>query len=182
MIRVRSINLSKLASYQNSDASEDSQYRKLQRFFLQWVLPWKSISKTILEKVPKPKNGYILSMDRILIMKKVLKILDVKDIDFLAMDREFNGKEWLEWLNIKDLSWVLRIKRNTKINNKYAHLHNLTKKLKGHLSARQKRKSIFRLALDILIEILNNPERNKQKISMFQEWISSKREPEIFVV
>jgi hypothetical protein len=51
---------SKLVSLQNSDASEDSQYRKLQRYFLQWVFPWVDISKTILNKIPKPKNGYML--------------------------------------------------------------------------------------------------------------------------
>jgi hypothetical protein len=326
VIRSRSVNLSKLAAYQNSDASEDSQYRKLQRFFLQWVFPWIDIAKLTLKKIPKPKNGYILSMDRtnwkfgkthiniltvgvvvgkvaipitwitlpqrtkrgnshskhrILIMKKVFKILDVADINFLAMDREFNGKEWLEWLNNKDLSWVLRIKRNTLINGEYAYLQSLTKKLnrhqmqtiwgmklyfgskknesgrashlyvvsnkmppkealkayktrwaievlfghlkkkgfdlesthlrdrrkidkllavvslaflftlgwgvllkeqQGQLTARQKRKSIFRLALDALIEMFNNPDRNRQKISMFYEWITSIREPSIFVV
>lgn len=326
VIRSRSVNLSKLASLQNSNASEDSQYRKIQRFFLQWILPWADIAKLTLRKIPKPKNGYILSMDRtnwtfgkthinilvvgvvvgkvaipiawitlpqrtkrgnshskhrILIMKKVFKILDIEDIDFLAMDREFNGEEWLSWLNNRDLSWVLRIKRNTKVNGKHAHLHNLTKKLKQHqkqtiwgmelyfgskkiekgrtshlyvvsnkippkealksyqtrwaievlfghlkqkgfdlesthlrdrrkidkllavvslaflftlgwgvllkeqkknLTARQKRKSIFRLALDTLIEMLNRPDRNKQKISMFHEWVTSDREPENFVV
>ena len=326
VIRTRSVNLSKLASHQNSDASEDSQYRKLQRFFLQWVFPWIGIAEITLNKIPKPKNGYILSMDRtnwkfgktyiniltvgvvvgkvaipitwitlpqrtkrgnshskhrILIMKKVLRILDVEDIDFLAMDREFHGREWLEWLNNKDLSWVLRIKWNTQVEGKHARLHNLTKKLKrhqmqtiwgmklyfgskgiddgrtsnlyvvsnkippkealkayqtrwsievlfghlkkkgfdlesthlrdrrkidkllavvslaflftlgwgvllkeqeGHLSARQKRKSIFRLALDILIEMLNRPDRNKKRISMFHEWIALERQPEIFVV
>ena len=326
VIRCRSVNLSKLAAHQNSNASEDSQYRKLQRFFLHWVFPWIDIAKLTLEKIPKPTNGYILSMDRtnwkfgkthiniltvgvvvgkvaipitwitlpqrtkrgnshskhrILIMKRMFKILNVEDIDFLAMDREFHGEEWLKWLNRNDLTWVLRIKRNTKINGNQAHLHNLTKKLKQHqkqtiwgmklyfaskkiengrtshlyvvsnkippkealkayqtrwaievlfghlkkkgfdlesthlrdrckidkllavvslaflftlgwgvllkeqqknLTARQKRKSVFRLALDTLIEMLNNPDRNKQKISMFHEWITSRREPEIFVV
>lgn len=276
-------------------------------------------------KIPKPKNGYILSMDRtnwkfgkthiniltvgivvgkvaipviwmtlpqrtkrgnshskhrILIMKKVFKVLNINEIDFLAMDRELNGSEWLKWLNDKDLAWVLRIKSNTKVNGKHAHLHGLTKKLKstqkrtiwgmelyfgskqiqggrtshlyvvsnkiapkealkayqtrwaievlfghlkrkgfdlesthlrdrrkidkllavvslaflftlgwgvllkqqGDLSARQKRKSIFRLALDMLIEMFNKPDYNKQKIKMFHEWITSDREPEIFVV
>jgi hypothetical protein len=325
VIKSRSVNLSKLSSLQNSDASQDSQYRKLQRFFLQWVFPWVDISKIILSKISKPKEGYTLSMDRtnwkfgkthiniltvgivvgkvaipivwitlpqrtkrgnshskhrILIMKRVLKILDRHDIDFLAMDREFNGVEWLKWLNEKDLSWVLRIKRNTRVNGKHAHLHGLTKKIKksqlqsiwgmklyfgskkieggrtshlyvvsnkippkaalksyqtrwaievlfghmkkkgfdlesthlrdrrkidkllavvslaflftlgwgvlvkqqGSLNARQKRKSVFRLALDMLIEMFNNPERNKLIIKLFHEWITSDQEPLIFVV
>ena len=326
VIKSRSVNLSKLSALQNSDASQDSQYRKLQRFFLQWIFPWVDIGQLILTKIPKPKNGYILSMDRtnwkfgkthiniltvgivvgkvaipicwitlpqrtkrgnshskhrILVMKKVFKILNIQDIDFLAMDREFNGKEWLEWLNTNDLSWVLRIKRNTKVNGKHAHLHHLTKKVRNHqmqpiwgmklyfgskniengrtshlyivsnkilpkeaikayqtrwaievlfghmkkkgfdlesthlrdrrkidkllavvslaflftlgwglllkeqqgrLSAREKRKSVFRLALDVLIEMFNKPDRNQKKISMFHEWLASDREPANFVV
>lgn len=78
----------------------------------------------------RTKLGNSHSKHRILIMKKVFEILDVKDIDFLAVDREFNGNKWLKWLNDKDLSWVLRIKRNTRVNGKHAHLHSLTKKLK----------------------------------------------------
>jgi hypothetical protein len=326
VIRCRSVNLSKLAALQNSDASEDSQYRKLQRFFLQWVFPWIDIAKITLNRIPKPKGGYILSMDRtnwkfgqthiniltvgivvgkvaipfiwftlpqstkrgnshskhrILIMKRVFKVLAPEDINFLAMDREFNGKEWLKWLNQKDLAWVLRIKRNTLVNGSHAHLQPLTKRSKNskkqsiwgmelyfsskliengrtshlyvvsnkllpkaaleayltrwaievlfghlkkkgfdlesthlrdrrkidkllavvtlaflftlgwgvllkeqtqHLSARQKRKSIFRLALDALIEMLNKPHRNQQKINMFHDWITSKTQPSIFVV
>ncbi len=87
----------KLDSLQQSDASEESQYRKLQRFFLHWIFPWLDIDKLRLKKIPKPKNGYIFSMDRILIMKKELKILGSQDIDFLAMDREFNGRELLKF-------------------------------------------------------------------------------------
>ncbi len=55
-------------------------------------------------------------------MKKVLKILDSQDIAFLDMNRKFNGREWLEWLDNKELSWDLRIKRNTIVNVKHAHL------------------------------------------------------------
>ncbi len=39
VIRSRSVNLSKLDSLQQSNASEESQYRKLQRFFLLWIFP-----------------------------------------------------------------------------------------------------------------------------------------------
>ncbi len=325
VIKSRSVNLSKLASLQNSDASQDSQYRKLQRFFLQWVFPWIDIGKMIRNKIPKPQNGYILSMDRtnwkfgkthiniltlgivvgkvaipitwitlpqrtkrgnshskhrILIMKRLLKILSIEEIDFLAMDREFNGDEWLKWLNNNGFSWVLHIKSNTKVSGKSAYLHHLSKKLKAHqqqeiwgmklyfgskkieqgrsshlyvvsnkmppkealkayhtrwaievlfghmkkkgfdlesthlsdrrkidkllavvalaflftlgwgvmlkekneLTARQKRKSVFRLALDLLIEMFDRPKANKKKINMFHMWITSDTEPLIFVV
>ncbi len=73
------------------------------------------------------KRGNSPSKHRILIMKKGLKILGSQDSDFLAMDREFNGREWLEWLNNKELSWVLRIKKNMIVNGRHTHLHNLTK-------------------------------------------------------
>jgi hypothetical protein len=55
-------------------------------------------------------------------------------------------------------------------------------KQQGSLNARQKRKSVFRLALDMLIEMFNNPERNKLIIKLFHEWIISDQEPLIFVV
>ena len=55
-------------------------------------------------------------------------------------------------------------------------------KQQGSLNARQKRKSVFRLALDMLIGMFNNPERNKLIIKLFHEWITSDQEPLIFVV
>ena len=55
-------------------------------------------------------------------------------------------------------------------------------KQQGPLNARQKRKSVFRLALDMLIEMFNNPDRNKLKIRLFHEWVTSDQEPLVFVV
>ena len=136
VIHCRSSNLSRLSACQASEAKQESQYRKLQRFFEQWIFPWEDIAKITLLKIPKPRGGYILSMDRtnwkfgkthiniltvgivvgkvavpivwltlpestkrghsngrhrILIMKRLLKVLSPDDIDFLALDREFNG-------------------------------------------------------------------------------------------
>jgi len=322
VIHCRSANLSRLATYQASEAKQESQYRKLQRFFEQWILPWESLAKLTLIKIPKPRKGYILSMDRtnwkfgkthiniltvgvvvgkvavpivwltlpqstkrgnsngrhrILIMKRLLKVLPPEDIDFLALDREFNGHKWLKWLNNKEITWVLRIKKNTKINGVHAsktgqnscekmsiwglelyfgskritngrtsHLYVVSNQLPpnkalkayktrwaievlfGHLkkkgfdleathlrerrridklvsvlalaflytlgwgvllkqqmnklTAHQKRKSVFRLALDLLAEIFNKPGRNRHKIKEFDDWIASSAPLPNFVV
>ncbi len=115
----------------------------------------------------RTKRGNSPSKHRILIMKKVLEILGSQDIDFLAMDREFNGREWLEWLNDKELSWVLRIKRNMIVNGKHAHLHNLTKKLKAN-----QMQTIWGMNLYF----------GSNKINRFHEWITSNAEPSIFGV
>ena len=321
VIHFRSVNLSRIAAFQNSGASEDSQYRKLQRFFKDWVLPWQEVASMVLLKIPKPKKGYVLSMDRtnwkfgkthiniltlgvvvgkvavplvwitlpqstkrgnshskhrILIMKRLFKVLDSDDINYLAIDREFNGGEWLEWLGKQGVTWVLRIKKNTKIdgaradifkkssqkveiwgmqlyfaskeikNGRTSHLYVVSNRLTpkkalkayakrwaievlfGHLkkkgfdlesthlrerrridkliavlalaflytigwgiylkettaklTARQKRKSVFRLALDLLAEMFCNPHRNRYKINDFGDWVESKIKLQKFVV
>ena len=64
VIHCRNVNLSRLAAFQASEALQESQYRKLQRFFEQWLLPWEAIAKLTLLKIPKPRKGYLLSMDR----------------------------------------------------------------------------------------------------------------------
>ena len=313
VIHCRSVNLSRLAAFQASEALQQSQYRKLQRFFEQWLLPWEAIAKLTLLKIPKPPKGYVLSMDRtnwkfgkthiniltigvvvgkvaipivwitlpqstkrgnsngrhrILLVKRLLKVMSPDDIEVLALDREFNGFDWLKFLNNKDITWVLRIKKNTKIsgvhaskinrkssqkmsiwglklyfgskkinNGRTSHLYVVSNKLPpnkalksykkrwaievlfGHLkkkgfnlesthlrerrridklvavlalaflytlgwgvllkqkmsklTAHQKRKSVFRLALDLLAELFSDPDRNHLKIREFNDWISS---------
>lgn len=325
VIRCRDVNLVKLASHQTSDATHESQYRKLQRFFELWKFDWKEASLLTLSKIPKPSRGYTLNMDRtnwkfgkthiniltigivvgkvampliwitlpqttkrgnsnmkqrITLMRKVLKVLPVKDIHCITLDREFNGYEWLKWLDEKDISYVLRLRKNTKIAGKSAKLHRSTRKAKqykttkvfglelyfackyinkgradylyvvsnqlppiealevyksrwsievffGHikkkgfnlenthlkkkqkidklmvvlalaflftigwgillkeknnLNAHQKRKSIFRLALDLLNSMLAQPRRYKGEIGLFEQWLTSATEPQVFVV
>ncbi len=55
VIRTRSVNLSKLASYQTSNASEDSQYRKLQRFFSLWLFPNDNQDSRLVSVFGSPK-------------------------------------------------------------------------------------------------------------------------------
>jgi len=175
ILHTRDVNLVKLSAYQASNAQEASQYRKLQRFFQKWALPWKELAQLTLSKIPKPKLGYVLSMDRtnwqfgkthinilvigvvvrkismplawstlpqatkrgnskakqrIALMRRVLKALPVEDIHCLTMDREFNGHEWLEWLNEQGITWVLRLRKNTLIDERSAYKFKKTRKSK----------------------------------------------------
>ncbi len=325
VIGIRDVNLVKLACYQESDATDESQYRKLQRFFKLWCFSWEEVAKLTLSKIPKPRQGYVLSMDRtnwkfgkrhiniltvgivvgkvsiplvwttlaqttkrgnsnthqrIALMKKVLKVLAVEDIYALTMDREFNGYQWLKWLNNKKTTWVLRLRKDTHINGKSAKFYSSTRKDKhakkksvfglplyfgcksikkgradflyvvsnnltpndaletykkrwsievlfGHLkkkgfnfenthmsdkkkidklmavltlaflftigwgillkeqnllNAHQKRKSTFRLALDLIQSMFRKPNKHKEKIELFHQWVASDLNPQIFVV
>ena len=175
LIRVRDVNLVKLSSYMSSAASQESRYRRLQRFFLYWTLPREEIARLTLSKIPKPSKGYVLSLDRtnwkfgkthiniltlgivvgkismplvwttlpqatkrgnskasqrIALMNKALKVLPVEDIACLTMDREFNGYQWLTWLNENNLTWVLRLRKNTQVNGKCADQYRSTRKAK----------------------------------------------------
>jgi len=50
------------------------------------------------------------------------------------------------------------------------------------LTAHQKRKSVFRLALDSLNSMMAQPSKHKEEIKLFDQWLSSQLEPSIFVV
>lgn len=325
IIKSRDVNLNTLASYQTSHAKHSSQHKKLYRFFLQWFIPWGDLIAFTLSRIPKPEEGYILSIDRtnwqfgtmhvniltvgvvvgkaaiplvwstlpqttkrgnsnanqrIELMSKLLKYLPVEEIHFLAMDREFHGKKWLKWLNNQNLIWVLRIKKSTlisgtsasnlgvsRVQDRYqreevwglplyfgcksilegrdSHLYVVSNKftprealkayqkrwaievLFGHLKkkgfnlenthlcqadkmdrliavlalaflftvgwglivkeittldATEKRKSIFRLALDLMRSMLENPIYYKESMILFQQWLAHEIKPSIFVL
>lgn len=163
LTQARSVNLVHLATYSASKAKQDSHHRRLQRFLSEWEMPSKELTQLILSKIPKPKNGYVLSIDRtnwqfgqthiniltigviidkiavplvwrtlpqaskrgnsntshrITLMSELLEVLPAEQIDFIAMDREFHGKKWLKWLDQNDLTFVLRIRANTRVESK----------------------------------------------------------------
>jgi len=325
IIRSRDVNLVKLVSYQTSDATDQSQYRKLQRFFKLWQYDWKESARLTLSKIKKPKEGYRLNIDRtnwkfgkthiniltvgivigkvsmplvwttlpqttkrgnsnakqrIALMNKVLKVRPAKDIHSFTLDREFNGHSWLKWLIEKEIPFVLRLRKNTHINGKQAKEYRATRYAKNHetmevfglqfyfgakaiqkgradhlyvvsnsftplealevyksrwsvevffghlkkkgfnlenthmkdkkkidklvavlalaflftigfglllrekggLNAHEKRKSLFRLALDSLCSMFTQPCKYKGKIELFEKWITSQVEPLNFVV
>jgi len=61
----RTVNLVILSTCDDGrDVSNETRYRRLQDFFLNAVLCYKSIGRYVVNRVPKPKSGYILAMDR----------------------------------------------------------------------------------------------------------------------
>jgi len=54
-----------------------------------------------------------------------------KEIDVLAMGREFSGRKWLESLETTTSATLLRIKSNTIVAQKYAREHRGTRGAKA---------------------------------------------------
>jgi hypothetical protein len=63
-LRHRTVNLTILATGNSSGASNQSCYRRFQDFFLNFALPLPAIGRLIISKIPKPPQGWVLSMDR----------------------------------------------------------------------------------------------------------------------
>lgn len=64
MLRHRTVNLTILATENLTGAKNESCYRRFQNFFLHTTLCLISVGHFILAKIPKPKEGWTLSMDR----------------------------------------------------------------------------------------------------------------------
>ena len=64
LLRHRTVNLTILATENLSGAKNESSYRRFQNFFLKCALSCPAIGRLILAKIPKPSNGWVLSMDR----------------------------------------------------------------------------------------------------------------------
>ncbi len=60
----RTVNLVKLAAEATDDVEEASLYRRFQNFFLKFAMPIDDIGRLVLAKLSKPKEGWVLSMDR----------------------------------------------------------------------------------------------------------------------
>jgi len=294
IIRSRDVNLVKLASYQSSDATEPLLGYSLAIDRTNWKFGKTHINiltvGIVIGKVSIPlvwstlpqtsKRGNSNTKQRIALMNRVLKVLPAKDIYCFTMDREFNGDTWLKWLDEKGIAYVLRLRKNNKVNGVDAKNSRSTRQVKkwerkevfglqlyfackfikkgradylyvvsntfsplealeiyksrcsievlfGHLkkkgfnlenthmsdrekinklvavlalaflftlgwglllkenrtlSAYQKRKSVFRLALDLLNSMFSYPSKHKEKIKLFEQWLNSEISPSIFVV
>ena len=65
IIRHRTVNLTVLATtYSGTTCSNQSLYRRFQDFFLNAYLDLTNVSVSILSRLPKPKQGYLLAIDR----------------------------------------------------------------------------------------------------------------------
>jgi len=64
VIEERTVNLTVLAAHNPSNIEQESNYRKLQRWFESFNLPYQDVAKLTLERLEKPKAGFVLSIDR----------------------------------------------------------------------------------------------------------------------
>ncbi len=64
LFKVKTVNLAEIATALNPKAKIGSNYRRLQRFFADFELDYEVIAKLIASFIPKPDEGYTLSMDR----------------------------------------------------------------------------------------------------------------------
>ncbi len=64
MLRHRTVNLTILATENLTGAKNESCYRRFQNFFLRTTLCLISVGRFTLSKIPKPQQGWVLSMDR----------------------------------------------------------------------------------------------------------------------
>ncbi len=64
LLRHRTVNLTILATQNLTGAKNESCYRRFQDFFLNATIPLGILGGFIMEKIPKPPEGWTLSMDR----------------------------------------------------------------------------------------------------------------------
>jgi hypothetical protein len=64
LFKVRTVNLAEIATTLNPLATTSSNYRRLQRFFADFEINDDLVAKLVLTLIPKPANGYTLTLDR----------------------------------------------------------------------------------------------------------------------
>ena len=64
LYRVKTVNLVELATALNPKVKQNSNQRRLQRFFTEYALDEDSVARFVVALIPKPDEGYTLSMDR----------------------------------------------------------------------------------------------------------------------
>lgn len=64
LLKVKTVNLAEIATALNPQAKVSSNYRRLQRFFADFELDYDDIAQLIAALIPKPAEGYTLSLDR----------------------------------------------------------------------------------------------------------------------
>lgn len=64
MLRHRTVNLVKLSAEAAGGLLSESLYRRFQNFFLRFAMPFDDIARLVVEKLPRPEGGWVLSMDR----------------------------------------------------------------------------------------------------------------------
>ncbi len=154
LICARTVNLTQIAAFFNSNAKEDSSYRRIRRFFSEFsfditsIIPlvlslfnlkgqlvlildrtnWKwgksNINILLLSIAYKgigisifwtvnTTRGASSTLERIHILKEILKKIGHSRIQAFLADREFIGEDWFRFLKKAKVPFVIRIKKNT---------------------------------------------------------------------
>ena len=65
VLRHRTVNLTILATTEDGkNCTTQSRYRRFQDFFLKFALPLPAVSRFIVQRIPKPRDGFVLAIDR----------------------------------------------------------------------------------------------------------------------
>ena len=64
LLKVKTVNLTEIATALNPLVKIDSNYRRLQRFFADFEVDYDVIARVIVSLLPKPPAGYTLTLDR----------------------------------------------------------------------------------------------------------------------
>jgi len=152
LFKVRTVNLTQIASAFQTEASEESSYRRIQRFFQKFSFDlsfiavmvhkfflmnepvvlimdrtnWKWGKKDInilmvsiehfgigipIYWMVLNKGGSSSFSERTQLLKKVLDILEIKNIKCLLADREFIGDAWFQFLVKENIPFIIRVKK-----------------------------------------------------------------------
>lgn len=64
LLKVKTVNLTEIATALNPKAKISSNYRRLQRFFSEFEVDYEVLAKLMVSLLPRPAPGYLLSLDR----------------------------------------------------------------------------------------------------------------------
>lgn len=80
------------------------------------------------------KRGNSCSIERIALIKRFIRVFGKDKIHQILADREFVGEKWFNWLNKNEIKFCIRVRKNSKVSNRYGQLvqvhslfHNLRK-------------------------------------------------------
>lgn len=65
------------------------------------------------------KRGNSNAKERIALVQRFIDKFGTENIDCILADREFVGNEWFQWLNDNDIGFCIRIKKNSKVTNRF---------------------------------------------------------------
>jgi len=159
LIKMRTVNLSKLANAFDNDTKISSNYKRIQRFFRFYHLDMDAFSLQLKEWLPTTKwvicidrtnwkigatdvNILVLAVayrkiaipllfvflkkkgnsnteERIALMDRFIKLFGKERIDYVTADREFIGKNWIEYLLKENISFRIRVKKDTIVFNQH---------------------------------------------------------------